>query len=58
MLLIYLAMVDSDEEKDLVEKLYNTYKNTLYNICFAIVRNRCYLTSRIRIFDTQNTKSE
>ena len=33
-------MVDSDEEKDLVEKLYNTYKNTLYNICFAIVRNR------------------
>ena len=40
MLLIYLAMVDSDEEKDLVEKLYNTYKNTLYNICFAIVRNR------------------
>ena len=40
MLLIYLAMVDSDEEKDLVEKLDNTYKNTLYNICFAIVRNR------------------
>lgn len=40
MLLIYLAMVDSDEEKDLVEKLYNTYKNTLFNICFAIVRNR------------------
>ena len=40
LLLIYLAMVDSDEEKDLVEKLYNTYKNTLFNICFAIVRNR------------------
>ena len=40
MLLIYLAMVDSDEEKDLVEKLYNTYKNTLFNTCFAIVRNR------------------
>lgn len=40
MLLIYLAMVDSDEEKDLVEKLYNTYKSTLFNICFAIVRNR------------------
>ena len=40
MLSVYLAMVDSEDEKDLVEKLYNTYKKTLFNICLAILCNR------------------
>lgn len=40
MISVYLAMVDSEDEKDLVEKLYHTYKKTLFNICLAILCSR------------------
>lgn len=39
MLSIYLSMVETEEEKDLVTELYNTYKQILFNVCMSILHN-------------------
>ena len=39
MLSIYLSMVETEEEKDLVTELYNTYKQILFNVSMSILHN-------------------
>lgn len=39
MLSIYLSMVETEEEKDLVIDLYNTYKQLLFNVSMSILHN-------------------
>ena len=43
MLSIYLSMVETEEEKDLVTELYNTYKQILFNVSMSILHNTCLL---------------
>ena len=40
MLSVYLSMVGTDEEKDIVTRLYDTYKSYLYTISVSILHNR------------------
>ena len=35
----YLAMVDTNEDKELVSRLYRKYKKCLFNVCVSILRN-------------------
>jgi RNA polymerase sigma-70 factor (ECF subfamily) len=39
LLSIYLSMVETEEEKDLVTELYNTYKQILFNVSMSILHN-------------------
>ena len=39
MLSIYLSMVETEEEKDLVTDLYNTYKQILFDVSMSILHN-------------------
>lgn len=39
-MLIYLQMIDSDQEKDKFEQLYLKYRNLMYHSAFTILRNR------------------
>ena len=71
MLSAYLAMVGTDEEKDIVTRLYNTYKAYLYTISMSILHNRADAEdavhetfvriiknlSKIEDVDSQKTKS-
>ena len=40
MLSFYLSMVETDEEKDLVTKLYTAYDQMMYHIAFGILKNK------------------
>ena len=40
MLSIYLSMVETEEEKDLVTELYNTYKQILFDVSMSILHNK------------------
>ena len=40
MLEFYLSMVDTDEERDLVTRLYTAYEKMMYNIALGILKNR------------------
>ena len=40
MLSFYLSMVETDEEKDLVTKLYTVYDKMMYYIAFGILKNK------------------
>ena len=40
MLVFYSLMVDTPEEKALIEKLYDTYERMMYKIAFNILRHR------------------
>ncbi len=39
MLSIYLSMVETEEEKSLVERLYNTYEQKMYYTAYSILQN-------------------
>lgn len=39
MLQFYLSMVNSDEERSLVEKLYKDYRQLMYKTAYSILRN-------------------
>jgi|GEM_PF-1932644 len=49
-------LINNNEYLDIVETIKLEIKSAQYKAAVSV--NRCYLTSRIRIFDTQNTKSE
>lgn len=34
---MYLAIIDSDDDKRLFERLYNTYKSMMYNVAYGIL---------------------
>ncbi len=40
MLSFYLSMVETDEERDLVTKLYTTYDKMMYHIAYKILNNK------------------
>lgn len=40
MLLFYSLMVDTPEEKALIEKLYDTYERMMYKIAYGILKHR------------------
>ncbi len=40
MLSLYLSMVETEEERDLVTELYNTYEHMMYKIAFGILKNK------------------
>ena len=40
MLLFYTLMVDTPEEKALIEKLYDTYEQMMYKIAYGILKRR------------------
>ena len=40
MLGLYLAMIDTHEEKNKFEELYKEYKSTMYNFAMAILKDR------------------
>ena len=39
MLSTYLSMVETEEEKSLVEKLYNTYEQKMYFVAYSVLQN-------------------
>lgn len=39
MLGLYLSLVESEEEKQLIEELYNNNKQVMYNIAFKNLHN-------------------
>lgn len=39
MLSFYLSMVETDEERDLVTRLYYTYERMMYKIALGILKN-------------------
>lgn len=39
MLGLYLAMIDTHEEKNKFEELYKEYKSTMYNFAMAILKD-------------------
>ncbi len=40
MLDAFIAMVNTPEQKEIVEKLYNKYEQRIYKVAFAIMKNR------------------
>ena len=42
MLALYLSMVDTDEERSLVERLYTNYEQMMYKAAFAILKDSYY----------------
>lgn len=40
MLALYLSVLDSEEDKDRFEELYNTYRQSMYKVAYSILHNR------------------
>jgi RNA polymerase sigma-70 factor (ECF subfamily) len=40
MLFFYLSMVETEEERDIVTRLYIAYEKMMYNIAFGILKNK------------------
>ena len=40
MLSFYLSMVESDEERSLIEFIYNEYRQLMYKTAFSILHNK------------------
>lgn len=38
MLFIYMAMLDSEDEKETFAQIYNTYSQPMYQIAYAVLR--------------------
>ena len=39
MLALYMAMVDTDEERSLVEQLYTSYEQMMYKAAFSVLKD-------------------
>lgn len=42
MLALYMAMVDTDEERSLVERLYTSYEQMMYKAAFSLLKDSYY----------------
>ena len=40
MLALYLSMLETEESKNLVEKIYNTYERFMYSVAFKMTNNK------------------
>ena len=40
MLSLYLSMVETDDEREFVTKLYQTYRQRMYNLAYGILNNK------------------
>ena len=63
MLSLYLSMVETDDERELVTKLYQTYRQRMYNLAYGILNNKhdaedAVSTAFIRIINNLNKISD
>ena len=46
-MLVYLMMIDSQEDQSKFEKVYLTYRGLMYHVAYKILNNKIYSNDKI-----------